>query len=111
MAPVVHDRFEVKLVLPPGWALLLTTAAGILIVALAAVVGFGSLLLMLPIIVGVGAAQGLRNRRSGVPAPPRRWPPLPISTPPSDPIVIDGEYEVINDDTRRAKETGLRDEK
>lgn len=102
MATTTHDRFEIKLVQLPGWAIPLAAAAGLAIVALAGVVGFGILLLMSPIILGVGAAQAIRNRRTSMPVAPRPWPQRPQATPPRAPIVIEGDFEVVDNNGQTA---------
>ncbi len=111
MATTTHDRFEIKLIQLPGWAIPLAAAAGVAIVALAGVVGLGILLLMSPIILGVGAAQAIRNRRKSTPATPRPWPQRPQAAPPRAPIVIEGDYEVVDNNGRRTEPKTSNDKK
>lgn len=111
MAAATHDRFEIKLVQLPGWAIPLAAAAAVAIVALAGVVGFGILLLMSPIILGTAAAHVIRNRGKSTPVAPRPWPKRPLSTPPREPIVIDGEYEVVDGRASRGKAADDRNTK
>lgn len=111
MATTAHDRFEIKLVQLPGWAIPLAAAAGLAIVALAGVVGFGLLLLMSPIILGVGAAQMIRNRRKSAEVTSRPWPDKSKPSQSPTPIVIDGDYEVVKTGGRPSNDDAARNRK
>jgi len=72
MAATRHDRYEIKLVQLPGWAIPLAAFAAVGIVPLAAALGVGIVILMSPILLGVAAAQALPHHRQNAPAIARR---------------------------------------
>jgi hypothetical protein len=96
MTTAAMNRLEIKIIRLPVWVLPLAAAAAVALVALAGVLGFGLLLLMSPIILVAGAVHMLRGRRGTKPVErpwqrPKRDPRL------SNPPVIEGEYEVIDE--------------
>ena len=98
-----HNRFEIKYIQLPGWVIPLAAAAAVALVALAGVVGLSILLLMSPIILFVGVAKAVRNRRKNKSAPPRPWPQRPQATRPRAPIILEGVYEVFDNNGQRAE--------
>lgn len=101
MATTAKGRLEIKREGRASWAIPLDTAAGAVVfvlVALAGAAGFIILLLISPIVIGLSALQAFRNRQSAVQVVPARWSERPRSSLPRDPLVIDGDYEVIDTD-------------
>ncbi len=92
--PFGHVHFKYNSL--PSWALLLTAATALTVVAFAGVLWLGLLILITPILV---VASGLsRLRRKQAPAPLRRtefrrqWP-----NPVHRPLIIEGDYVVVGE--------------
>lgn len=102
MSASAMNRLEIKAVRLPSWAVPLGAAAGVAVIALAGFIGFGVLLLMSPIILAAGVVQLLRRPRALEPVqrawPERRHEPnVAKETRPVEPVVINGEYEVVEE--------------
>lgn len=96
MTTTAFDRFEVKIFRIPVWALPIAAAAAVALIALAGVFSFGLLLLMSPIILVAGAIHHLKHRHRDRDEQPL-WPTKDRPARPTGPLVIDGEYEVIDE--------------
>ncbi|MFM9939359.1 MAG: hypothetical protein ACKVP7_07675 [Hyphomicrobiaceae bacterium] len=102
MTASTFDRLEIKVVRLPVWAAPLAAAVGIALVGLVGVLGFGLLLLISPIVLVAGVARFFKHRPPTVPTDlsDRAWPGPQKPARPAQPIVIDGEYEVVVSEDR-----------
>ncbi len=102
MSASAMNRLEIKIVHLPSWCVPLAAAASVALIALAGFIGFGVLLLMSPIILAAGVIHLLRRPQSLEPVQ-RPWPErthrsnAPQETRSVEPVVIDGEYEVVEE--------------
>lgn len=89
------NRYEIRLVRLPGWALPLAGAAALALVALVALIGIALLAVLAPVLLVAGLLSRwrLRRRRSEVAGDFDR-------TSSRGPLVIEGEYDVVGETTQ-----------
>lgn len=105
MSAATHDNFEIRVVRIPQWLLPLAAATAVALVGLAGLFGFGLLLLASPLILAAGLVHSLKAFRKPAEQPlrPSRRKSSDRPTRPERPIVIDGDYVVLDDAPRAAE--------
>lgn len=95
MTTAAVNGLQIKVVRLPTWALLVAGIAAVVLVAFAGLVGLGVLLVLSPIVLVAAIVHQLRVG-SAAESVNGGW-PRPNRPRPTAPLIIEGEYEVIDE--------------